>query len=172
MTPGASSSSIRAVYDIWPQYARRLRDVVEAMSPADLALKPSPDGWPMWATVAHVAGVRIYWLCDVVGEPGAETTPFGGRDGFGWEDELDHRRGPDELVDALDSTWRVVDRCLAAWSIEMLADTFERELDGRMQSHTRGSILQRLLTHEAYHCGELSQTLGIYGLRQIDLWAE
>ena len=38
------------------------------------------------------------------------------------------------------------------------------------QVHTRSSILQRLLTHEAYHCGELSQTLGIAGLPQIDLW--
>lgn len=37
-------------------------------------------------------------------------------------------------------------------------------------SHSRSSVLQRLLTHEAYHCGELSQTLGIEGLPQIDLW--
>ena len=37
-------------------------------------------------------------------------------------------------------------------------------------AHTRGSILQRLLTHEAWHCGELSQTLGINRLPQIDLW--
>jgi uncharacterized damage-inducible protein DinB len=172
MTPGASPSSVRAAYDRWPQYAHRLRDVIGAISPADLALKPSPDGWPLWATAAHVASVRIYWLCDVVGAPGAESTPFGGRDGFGWVDKIDHPRGPGELVEALDSTWRVVDHCLDAWSIDMLADRFGREVDGRMQSHTRGSILQRLLTHEAYHCGELSQTLGIHGLRQIDLWAE
>ena len=28
----------------------------------------------------------------------------------------------------------------------------------------------RMLTHDAYHAGELSQTLGIHGLPQIDLW--
>ena len=38
------------------------------------------------------------------------------------------------------------------------------------QVHDRASILQRLFSHEAYHCGELSQTLGIAGLPQIDLW--
>ena len=27
-----------------------------------------------------------------------------------------------------------------------------------------------IFSHEAYHCGELSQTLGIAGLPQIDLW--
>jgi hypothetical protein len=26
------------------------------------------------------------------------------------------------------------------------------------------------MAHEAYHCGELSQTLGIHGLPQIALW--
>ena len=53
----------------------------------------------------------------------------------------------------------------------MLGDRVRREYGGRTQIHTRSSILQRLLTHEAYHCGELSQTLGIHGLPQIDLWA-
>ncbi len=37
-------------------------------------------------------------------------------------------------------------------------------------SSTRASILQRLLTHDAYHCGKLPQTLGIECLPQIDRW--
>jgi hypothetical protein len=32
-------------------------------------------------------------------------------------------------------------------------------------------VIMRLLSHDAYHCGELSQTLGIFKLPQIDLWA-
>ena len=39
-----------------------------------------------------------------------------------------------------------------------------------MRLHTRQSILLRLLSHDAYHAGEISQTLGIAGLPQIDLW--
>jgi hypothetical protein len=53
----------------------------------------------------------------------------------------------------------------------MLTDEIRRDYDGTTQVHTRSSILQRLLTHEAYHCGQLSQTLGIHELPQIDLWA-
>jgi hypothetical protein len=53
----------------------------------------------------------------------------------------------------------------------MLGDQIRRDYAGHTQIHTRSSILQRLLTHEAYHCGELSQTLGIHDLPQIDLWA-
>jgi hypothetical protein len=52
----------------------------------------------------------------------------------------------------------------------MLGESFSREVDGQPQSHTRTSVLQRLFSHDAYHCGELSQTLGIHGLPQIDLW--
>jgi hypothetical protein len=36
--------------------------------------------------------------------------------------------------------------------------------------HTRQSVLLRLLSHDAYHSGELSQTLGINDLPQVDLW--
>jgi hypothetical protein len=52
----------------------------------------------------------------------------------------------------------------------MLDETIERRYADTIQRHSRASILQRLLTHDAYHCGELSQTLGIRGLPQIDLW--
>jgi uncharacterized damage-inducible protein DinB len=153
---------------MWPQYNRRLREVVGAMSAEQLAIRPSADGLPIWATVGHSAMVRVYWLCDVIGEPGAETTPFTDATNAGWEDDLDHPRSADELVEALDSTWRLVEACLDRWTPDMLADQIPRP--GTPQVHSRGSILQRLFSHEAYHCGELSQTLGIHGLRQIDLW--
>ena len=140
------------------------------MTADELAIRPSLERWPIWATVGHTAGVRVYWLCAVLGEPGAETTPFDPRSEEGWEDDLDHPRSADELVMALDTTWQIVDRCLDRWTPAMLDETVERTYGDDRQLHTRSSIVLRLLTHEAYHCGELSQTLGIHGLPQIDLW--
>ena len=165
------TSSIRLPYDMWPQYNRRLREVIAAMSAEQLAIRPAPEGWPIWATVGHTAGARVYWLCEVVGEPGIESTPF--RDlasGIGWEDDLEHPRDADELVDALDSTFAIVEACLDRWTVDMLTDEVRRDFGGTVQVHTRSSILQRLFSHDAYHCGELSQTLGIRGLPQVDLW--
>jgi hypothetical protein len=75
-----------------------------------------------------------------------------------------------EIVGALDTTWLIIDGCLDRWTTAMLEETVERSYGDQRQLHSRASILQRLLTHEAYHCGELSQTLGIAGLPQIDLW--
>jgi uncharacterized damage-inducible protein DinB len=165
-----NTATIRPFYDMWPQYNRRLREVIAGMSAEQLAIRPSPDRWPIWATVGHTAGMRVYWVCDVVGEAGAETTPFTNAANSGWEDDLDHPRDADELVHALDSTWRLIEGCLDRWTPDMLGDEFHRGYDGRHQVHTRGSILQRLFSHDAYHCGELSQTLGIARLPQIDLW--
>lgn len=160
--------SILAFYDQWPQYNRRMVEVVAPMTDEQLAL--SAGGWPMWATVGHTAGARVYWLCQVAGEPGIESTPFPDPESGGWEDDLDTPRRADELVMALDTTFAVVAGCLERWTPEMLAEPITREYGGVSRQHTRGSILQRLFSHDAYHCGELSQTLGILGLPQIDLW--
>jgi uncharacterized damage-inducible protein DinB len=162
---------IRPFYDRWPQYNRRLTEIVGSMADEQLAIRPAPDLWPIWATVGHTAAARVYWLCGIVGEPGAETTPFPDPlTGEGWEDDLDHPRSAGELVTALDTTWAIVDGCLDRWTPATLEETVERVLGDRRQVHSRSSIMQRLLTHEAYHCGELSQTLGVHGLPQIDLW--
>jgi uncharacterized damage-inducible protein DinB len=162
---------IRPFYDRWPQYNRRLTEIVGAMTDEQLAIRPSPDRWPIWATVGHTAGTRVYWVCNVLGEPGAATTPFPDPTALdGWEDDLDHPRSAGELVTALDTTFAIIDRCLDVWTPAMLDEVVERSLGDQLQLHSRSSIVQRMFSHEAYHCGELSQTLGIHGLPQIDLW--
>jgi uncharacterized damage-inducible protein DinB len=52
----------------------------------------------------------------------------------------------------------------------MLNDEYMREIGGKTQTHTRQSVLMRLLTHDAFHSGEISQILGAHGLPEIDLW--
>ena len=42
--------SVLSFYDQWPQYNRRLTEVVSAMTPDQLALKPHETRWPIWAT--------------------------------------------------------------------------------------------------------------------------
>jgi uncharacterized damage-inducible protein DinB len=162
--------SIRSFYDRWPQYNHRLTETVGALTDEQLAIRPAPDQWPIWATVGHTAGTRVYWLCQVLGEPGAEATPFPDRNGEGWEDELEHPRSAAELVTALDTTFAIVDRCLDHWTPDMLGEEFERFYGDQRQLHSRTSILQRLLTHDAYHSGEIAQSLGMHGLEPVYIW--
>lgn len=163
-------NSLAPFYDGWRFAQERLAERIGELSPAELQLRAAPHLWPIWAIAAHSAGTRVYWLCQVFKEPGAERTPFNDPSGEGWEDDLAHPREASELVHALQSTWTIVEDCLSRWTPAMLQDEFHRESEGQIQIHTRQGVLMRLLTHDAYHIGEITQTLGMHGLKEIYIW--
>ncbi len=166
-----SNVTIRPAYSMWPQCNRRLRDVVAAMTDEQLAIRPSPERWPMWATVGHAACQRVSWLCDFAGEPGAETTPF--TDAMHYcpgDEDLEHVLNADALGEALDSTFRIVENCLDRWTLDILGEEIRRTFGDEEWVHTRASVIQRVFAHDVYHIAELNETLGIAGLSQIDLW--
>jgi hypothetical protein len=113
----------------------------------------------------------VFWLCDFAGAPGAETTPFtdAAHDCPG-DDDLEHVLGTGALVEALDSTFRIVESCLDGWTLDMLDEEIRRPEWDETWIHTRGSVIQRVFSHDVYHCAELNETLRIAGLPQIDLW--
>ena len=163
--------SVGQFYEGWQTYNERIVEVVRELSADQLQVRPAPERWPIWATVGHTAGARVYWLCGVFGEPGAATTPFPDPlSGLGWEDDLGTPRSAPELTEALTTTWQVIADCLERWTPAILFEPFEPLADKKTQVHTRQGVLMRLISHDAYHCGELSQTLGIGGMAQIDLW--
>ena len=165
------TDSVAPFYVGWRLLNDRLVESVGSLSADELAWTTSPQMWPIWALASHLAGARVYWLCHVLKEPGADATPFTDPSGEGWEDDPSHPRSSDELVHALRSTWDVVDSCLRRWTPEMLSVEFPRERAGKIQMHTRQSILWRMITHDASHSGEISQILGSHGREGIDLWA-
>ena len=166
-----AAEPIRRFYADWTQYRSRLVDGVRDLTTEQLAISAGPDHGPIWALAAHAAGARSYWLCGILGEPGAGTTPFPNPlNELGWEDDPDHPRSAPELVEALETTGAIIERCLDTWTTDMLEMEFERRRGDTVQIHTRRSILMRLLSHDAFHSGEISQLLGANGLPAIDLW--
>ena len=171
---GEVSGSLRPFYADWAGYNRRWIEGIRRLTPEDLALPVAAnrgyetEPWPIWAVVAHTVGPRVFWLCDVFGEPGAEQTPFPG-DTPGWEDDLSHPRSVDELVGAWESTWKVIEGCLDRWTVDTLDVAVRRVEAGRgTEVHTRQSILMRMINHEAYHLGEVNLVLGSHGREPID----
>jgi uncharacterized damage-inducible protein DinB len=161
--------SIWSLYEGWERIHRRLIDGVSELDHESLALSRA-EGWPVWALAAHIGGSRVYWLCGLLKEPGREATPFGALDADGWEDHPERPRSAEELVRALETSWAIVESCLDRWTTPMLAERFERRFGDQIQWHTRSSVLTRLMTHDAYHTGEISLTLGSHGLRAVDPW--
>lgn len=166
-----ATASIRAAYSKWPDYNRRFRDVVIALSEEQLSIRSSEEGWPLWATIGHAACQRVFWLCDFAGEPGAETTRFtnAGYDCPG-DDDLEHVLDAGELADALDSTFRIVEATLDRWTVDMLADELRRPEWDESWVHTRGAVIQRVFSHDVYHIADVNGILAGAGLPQVDLW--
>jgi hypothetical protein len=167
-----SDETIRPAYPTWPHYNRRLRDVVAGMTEEQLAIQPSPDRWPIWATVGHSACQRVFWLCDFAGEPGAETTRFtNAANDCPGDDDLEHVLDAAALVEALDSSFRIVEACLDRWTLGMLGDVIRRDDYGEGWVHDRGWVIQRVFAHDVYHCADVNEALGMAGLPQIELWS-
>lgn len=163
--------TIRPAYTMWPEVNRRLRDLVATLTDEQLAIRPAPGRWPIWATIGHAACQRVFWLCDFAGEPGAGTTPFtnAGYDCPG-DDDLEHVLGSAQLVHALDASFRIVEGCLDRWTLDSLAEVIRREEWDGSWVHTRGAVIQRVFSHDVYHVAELNEALGAAGLAQVDLW--
>jgi hypothetical protein len=141
------------------------------LSEAQLATRPSSDRWPLWATVGHLACQRISGLCGLAGEPGAETTPFpNALYHCPGDEDLVHVLTAPELGHALDSTFAIVEQCLDGWTFDMLDELVTRQFGEEKWESRRGSIIQRVFTHDVWHFSELNESLAKAGLQQINLW--
>lgn len=169
--------SIGRFYEGWQYGNQALVDAIRPLTQEQLAIAITRD-WPIWASVSHLAGTRVFWLCTIFKEPGAQTTPFTDPSGMGWEDDLAHPRSAAELVGALESTWKIVARTLDTWTPDSLTQTARRQTQRGTQIHTRQQVLFRMITHDAFHIGEISHALGEHGLGSgspngpVDLWAK
>ena len=145
--------------------------MVAGLTDEQLATTPSPERWPTWASVGHLACQRVSWLCGFLGEPGAETTPFpNALYSCPGDEDLEHVLSPAQLAEAIDSTFRIVDGCLDRWTLDVLDEEVRRTFGVKEMVYTRGSVLQRVFAHDVYHCAELNEMLTTLGLPLVDFW--
>lgn len=166
-----SEPTIRVAYSVWPTFNERLRDAVTRLTDEQLALKPTPERWPLWATVGHLACQRVSWLCGFAGEPGAGATPFPNALYECPGDEyLDPPLSATELGEALESTFRIIEGVLDGWTVasldEEIRQTWQEEV-----VHTRGWVVQRAFGHDVWHMAELNEAFARNGLPLIDPWS-
>jgi hypothetical protein len=163
--------TIRSAFSTWPEYNAHLREVVAGLTDEQLAIQPSPERWPLWATVGHLACQRVSGLCGLLGEPGAETTPFpDALYSCPGDEYLEPALNASQLVEALDSTFLIIEACLDNWTFEMLDEVITRRFGTEDWVKKRGAVLERSLAHDVYHIAEINETLSRAGLRQVDLW--
>ena len=155
----------------WGLLNRRLEEAVASLDDVQLAQSIAPDRWPLWAVVGHLACQRVFWLCDFAGESGAATTPF---TNAAWscpgDEDLVNVLDAGQLTTALSTTFAIVERVLATWPLDSLAEVIDRPDFGEEWRHPRGFVLERVHAHDLWHAAEASEILTAMGLPPIDPW--
>ncbi len=101
-----NGTPIRSSFPAWPVQAERLLESVARLTDEQLAMRPSPDRWPVWATIGHLACQRVFWLCDFAGEPGASATPYpDAAFSCPGDDDLEHAPTAQQLVEGLEAVF-------------------------------------------------------------------
>jgi uncharacterized damage-inducible protein DinB len=166
---------LQPIHEGWARHQALVIESLLGLTPEQLDLRTAPHQWAIWQLASHVAGSRAYWFQEVLGEGEAAvrdlfrvertTVPGLSLDDAGWEDDEDHPRTAEEVVEALTRTWAIVDDCLRRWSADVLNASVVRQ----SRTHHRGWVVWHVMEHDIHHGGEISQILGSNGLSGFDL---
>jgi hypothetical protein len=166
-----SDPTIRSAHPAWPRYNQALRDVIATLTDQQLAVRPLPERWPLWATIGHLACQRVSWLCGFAGEPGAEATPFpDALHRCPGDEYLEPPMTASELVEAIDATFRIVEGVLDRWTPAMLDEEIRRDFGGDPWIHARGWVIERVFSHDVWHMAEINESLVGQGIARIEPW--
>lgn len=170
-----SITALRPFYEGWTKYQGSVIEALRGLTPEQLGLRTAPHQWAVWQLAGHVAGARAYWFHDMLGEGDPSTRNLFRVDNTtvpglplvdaGWEDDEDHPRSAEELVDGLSRSWAIVDDCLRRWTVEDM----DASIVGPSRTHRRGWVVWHVMEHDLHHGGEISQILGSNGLQGLDL---
>jgi uncharacterized damage-inducible protein DinB len=155
-------AELKPFYDGWAEQQQKLLDTLRPLTPEQMQLRPAPGEWAIWQLASNMIGGRLYWLCYMLGEDarGVQMKDVGG-----WEDTPDHPRSADEVIGALESTWRVVEACLGRWTRDDLsAEVTRKDFWGQLRTITPGWVLWRLMSHEVHHGSEIALICRVHGL--------
>jgi uncharacterized damage-inducible protein DinB len=164
----------------WVGYQRLLLDAIRPLNAEQLSAKTASFQWAIWQLAAHMAGSRAYWWHEVLGEGDeavghlfaveSTTVPDLALEDAGWEDDETHPRSANELTDALERTWAMIEESLGRWTTEDLAVEFSRtRRNGEVETISRAWVVWHLIEHDLHHGGEISQILGTNGIPSLDL---
>jgi uncharacterized damage-inducible protein DinB len=158
-------------YKGWGTYQQGLVEIIEPLSPAQLALPASTHHWSIGVLAQHIIANRVWWFQVWMGEGSPDLAPIAHWNPADKEEQFTLESA--ELVAGLEATWQMIADALARWTPADLAHSFpspaqlseeEKRIFGE---RTRQWIIWHVLEHEIHHGGELSLALGNNGLQGI-----
>jgi uncharacterized damage-inducible protein DinB len=150
------------IYAGWQEYQSKLRAALAPLTDVQLGLRVAPDLRSVEEVVTHMIGARARWFqVDEDAEDFAEYAR--------WDSPSMPVRSAQELVTALDTTWRLMQEAIARWTPEEWQQAYPGDEPGDPPVITRKWILWHLIEHDLHHGGEVSLTLGLHGYAAPDI---
>ena len=161
--------TLTTFYTFWKEYQDHIKGALAPLKASQLELRAAPHLRSIGEQALHIIACRAYWFTDFLGEDSGEEMKVYA----GWNKVALALGVPvpntAELVQGLDCTWQFMADCLARWSPADMRQTFPDEVNGAPVEVARAWVVWHVLEHDLHHGGELSLTLGMYGLAAPDL---
>jgi uncharacterized damage-inducible protein DinB len=145
----------------WQAYQGLLKQAITPLTADQLTLRLGSQR-SAGEIITHMVAVRAWYLHGVMHEGGADIAAL-----IDWDKADAPPRSSAELLMGFDQTWQLLTDCLASWTEADLRETFF--INWRGQDELRRWVVWHILEHEIHHGGELSFTLGSYGLAGVDV---
>ncbi|MBA2393893.1 MAG: DinB family protein [Ktedonobacteraceae bacterium] len=142
----------------WKDYQTLLIKAIAPLTADQLALKSAPHLRSIGELVLHIIDARAGWCSYDLHEGGEEMASF-----MDWGRPGMPTRSAAEMVNALETTWQLMQDIIARWTPE----EWEHVLGGTPEepdTFTRSWVIWHLIEHDTHHGGEVSLTLGMHGL--------
>ena len=152
------------IYEGWHSYQE---EIVKALRPLDadqLTLRAAPTLRSVGEIALHIIGARARWFNLLMGEGGEDFESLGK-----WDRRGAKARTAEEIINGLELTWKGMQDAITRWTAEDWQKTWPGEDDGEPELITRPWVLWHLIEHDLHHGGEISLTLGIYGIAALQL---
>jgi len=158
--------SLITLRNYWENYQQRLIATITPLSSEQFAL-PVVSHQTIGELLEHMIGARFWWFHRWMGEGDADLVHWADH----WGEDEQAKPNAASLVTGFEKTWQTISSALSRWTaadLEHLVPPPAAVAD-KQPAHTREWIIWHVLEHEIHHGGELSLTLGGYGLQAIDM---
>jgi uncharacterized damage-inducible protein DinB len=153
--------SLSVSIEWWQAYQSLLKQAITPLTADQLTLRLGSQR-SAGEIIAHMVSVRAWYLHGVMHEGGSGIASL-----IDWDKPDAPPRSSAELLMGFDQTWQLLTTCLGRWTEADLRDMFF--INWRGHDEPRSWVVWHILEHEIHHGGELSFTLGSYGLAGVDV---
>jgi uncharacterized damage-inducible protein DinB len=151
-------------YKGWDVYQEQLVKAIGPLTQEQLELRSAPHMWSVGMLTRHIIAARASWFHGRMGVGGEEMVELNE-----WDEEAQERHSASELVAGLEATWAMIETALESWTPEDLDREFPHPTRQDRPPRSRQWIIWHVFEHDMHHGGELSLTLGMYGVPALDL---